>query len=140
MARHYSTRSFFRQIPNTLLARYFESHSLFDDLDFAAMSDTKPDELFAAWLDLPEEHRKPIDAEFQDIFELSCEKGSLAIIDEARWQMQATPDVLTTFIESLSALPNHYQRAMTTYLDHNTCARLVPAAAQVCHSLDRAPV
>ncbi len=24
MARHYSTRSFFRQVPNALLARYFE--------------------------------------------------------------------------------------------------------------------
>ena len=38
------------------------------------------------FLDLPEEQRKPMDAEFQDIFELSCEKGFRAIIDEARWQ------------------------------------------------------
>ena len=89
MARHYSTKSFFRQMPNPLLARYFEGGDLFGDLDFAAMKETKPDELFAAWLDLPEEHRKPMDAEFQDIFELSCEKGFRAIIDEARWQIQA---------------------------------------------------
>ncbi len=121
MARHYSTKSFFRQIPNALLARYFEDRGLFGDLDFGAMSEAKPDELFAAWLNLAEEQRKPIDAEFQDIFELSCEKGFRAIIDEARWQLQATPDVLTTFIEALSALPNHYHRAMTTYLDHDEC-------------------
>ena len=37
MARHYSTRTFFRQIPNNLLARYFEDRGLFGDLDFSVM-------------------------------------------------------------------------------------------------------
>ena len=121
MARHYSTRSFFRQIPNPLLARYFEGQSLFDDVDFPAIEETKPDELFAAWLKLPEEQRKPMDAEFQDIFELSSDKGFRAIIDEARWQMRATPEALTGFVEALSGMPNHYHRAMLTYLDHGAC-------------------
>jgi len=74
MARHYSTRNFFRQIPNALLACYFHERERLTDLDFAATKETKPDALFAAWLELPEEQRKPMDAEFQDIFELSCEK------------------------------------------------------------------
>ena len=121
MARHYSTRNFFRQIPNALLACYFNERELFSDLDFAAMKETKPDALFAAWLELPEEQRKPMDAEFQDIFELSCEKGFRAIIDEARWQMQADPEGLTAFIETLSTLPDHYHRAMVTYLDYGEC-------------------
>ncbi|AOV18742.1 hypothetical protein BJI67_15990 (plasmid) [Acidihalobacter aeolianus] len=121
MARHYSTRSFFRQVPNALLARYFTGRGLFGDLDFAAMKETKPDALFDGWLTLPEEQRKPMDAEFQDIFELSCEKGFRAIIDEARWQMQADPEAVTAFIETLSALPDHYHRAMVTYLDHGEC-------------------
>jgi len=121
MARHYSTRSFFRQVPNALLARYFDERGLFGDLDFSALKEAKPDELFAAWLALPEEQRKPMDAEFQEIFELSCEKGFRAIIDEAHWQMQAGPDARTEFIENLSALPNHYHRAMATYLDHPEC-------------------
>ena len=68
MARHYSTRSFFRQIPNTLLARYFEGRGLFGDLDFAAMR-RKPGrrscsrrraqarQLLAREID-PSEHRK----------------------------------------------------------------------------------
>jgi len=86
MARHYSAKNFFRQIPNALLARYFHKRELFTDLDFTAMKETKPDALFAAWLELPEEQRKPIDAEFQDIFDLSCEKDFRAIIDEARRQ------------------------------------------------------
>ena len=84
MARHYSTKDFFRQIPNGLLARYFHSRSLFGDLDFSAMKETQPDELFAAWLALPDSQRNEMDAEFRDIFELSCEKGFRAIIDEER--------------------------------------------------------
>jgi hypothetical protein len=49
---------------------------------------------------------------------MSCEKGVQAVIDEASWQMQETPDDLKTFIEKLSALYNHYERAMVTFLDH----------------------
>ena len=59
--------------------------------------------------------------EFRDIFELGCEKGFRAIIDEAGWQLREAPDGLTAFVESLSALPNHYERAMVTFLDHNDC-------------------
>ena len=119
MARHYSTRDFFRQMPNVLLARYFQGRGLFGDLDFAAMKEGKPDELFAAWLALPDNQRNAMDAEFRDIFEMSCEKGFRAIIDEATWQMQEEPDAIMSFIEMLSALSNHYERAMITYLDHN---------------------
>ena len=118
MARHYSTKDFFRQMPNALLARYFQKRGLFEGMDFAAMKEGKPDELFAAWLDLPEKQRNTMDAEFRDIFEMSCEKGFQAIIDEADWQMRKAPEALASFIETLSALPNHYHRAMVTYLDH----------------------
>ena len=120
MARQYSTRDFFRQMPNALLARYFQGRGLFGDMDFAAMKEGKPDELFAAWLALPDNQRNAMDAEFRDIFEMSCEKGFRAIIDEASWQMQEDPDDLTSFIEKLSALSNHYERAMITFLDHNS--------------------
>ena len=118
MARHYSTRDFFRQMPNILLARYFQGQSLFDDLDFAAMKEGKPEELFKAWLELADSQRREMDVEFQEIFEMSCEKGFRAIIDEAGWQLQDDQEGLTSFIAKLSALPNHYERAMITYLDH----------------------
>ena len=55
MARHYSTTSFFRQVPNALLARYFAERGLLGDVDFSALKETKPDALFEAWLALPEE-------------------------------------------------------------------------------------
>ena len=118
MARHYSTRSFFRQIPNALLARYFERQGVLVGLDWPAIKETNPEELFAAWLALPDAQRKIMDVEFAEIFEMSCEKGFRAIIDEASWYMQADTDALSEFVRTLSDLPNHYHRAMVIYLDH----------------------
>ncbi|MEI8324053.1 MAG: hypothetical protein WCH44_01605 [Betaproteobacteria bacterium] len=57
MARHYSTRDFFRQMPNALLARYFAGRAVFGEFDFVAMSETRHDDLFAAWLALAEAQR-----------------------------------------------------------------------------------
>ena len=119
MARQYSTKDFFRQMPNALLARYFQARGLFGDLDFSAMKETQPDELFAAWLYLPDGQRNEMDAEFRDVFELSCEKGFRAIIDEAGWYLTTDPAARTGFVENLAALSNHYERAMVTFLDHN---------------------
>jgi hypothetical protein len=120
MARHYSSKGFFRQMPNSLLARYFHRLGLFGGLGFATMKEGKPDELFMAWLALPDDQRNEMDAELRDIFEMSCEKGFQAIIDEAGWQLRESPDVLMSFVEMLSALSNHYERAMITFLDHNS--------------------
>lgn len=121
MARHYSTRDFFRQMPNALLARYFAGRAVFGEFDFAAMSETRHEELFAAWLALPETQRNTMDAEFRDIFEMSCEKGCHAILDEAQWHLaqDADPNAANAFAEKLAALVNHFERAMVTYLDHN---------------------
>jgi hypothetical protein len=106
-------------MPNALLARYFHGRGLFGNLDFSTMKDTRPDELFEAWLALPDDQRKGMDAEFRDIFEMSCEKGFCAIRDEAGWQLEAEP--YEEFVDKLAALANHYERAMVTYLDHNEC-------------------
>ena len=118
MARHFSTRDFFRQMPNALLARYFHTRGLFLDLDFATMDETQPDPLFGAWLALPEAQRHVIDAEFLEIFELSCEKGFRAILDEADWHMAHDETAHAAFVAELAALSNHFERAMITFLDH----------------------
>lgn len=62
MARHYSTKDFFRQMPNALLQRYFQGRDAFGDLDFSAMKETKPDALFAGWLEMPDEQRNAMPA------------------------------------------------------------------------------
>jgi hypothetical protein len=119
MARHYSSKDFFRQMPNALLARYFQGRELFADVDFSALKESKPDELFSAWLALSDGQRNMMDTEFRDIFEMSCEKGFRAIIDEAHWQLRESPEFLLSFVETMSALPNHFERAMVTFLDNN---------------------
>ena len=66
MARHYTTKDFFRQMPNSLLARYFQARDLFGELDFVTMKEGRPDDLFAAWLELPDFQRNEMDAEFRE--------------------------------------------------------------------------
>ena len=80
------------------------------------MKESKPDELFTTWLNIPNVQRDEMDGEFQDIFELSCEKGFRAIMDEADFHLSA--DDLHSFAEKMSALSNHYERAMITFLEH----------------------
>lgn len=118
MARHYSTMSCFRQMPNALLARYFHARGLFADLDFTTMKEGKPDTLFAAWQSLPDRERNAMDAELREIFAMSCEKGVIAILDEARQRFGVNSDEFAAFNEHLSALPGHCERAMVTFLDH----------------------
>lgn len=118
MDKNYSTKDFFRQMPNALLARYFQGHDIFGDLDFTTMKEGNRDDLFAAWLVLPIEKRNTMDAEFRDIFDMSCDKGFLAIIEEAPHHFKENPEAITPFVEMLSALPSHYERAMITFLDH----------------------
>lgn len=119
MTRHYSTREFFRQMPNALLARYFHAHDLFGELDFTAMKEAQSDKLFTAWLELPDSKRNTMDAEFRDIFEISCESGCRAILDEAEWHLAEEPQAHAEFVDKFATLANHYERAMVTFLDHN---------------------
>lgn len=119
MAKHYSVKDFFRQMPNTMLARYFHVRNLFLDLDFVAMKKCNPDELFTAWLLLSDEQRKVMDAELKEIHEMCSDKGFQAILDEASWQLRADAEAFDHFTVSMAALPNHYERVMATFLDHS---------------------
>jgi hypothetical protein len=131
MARHYSTRDFFRQMPNGLLGRYFEAHGALTELDFSSMKETRIDGLFAAWLELPEDQRKKMDADFSEIHALSCEKGWCAIRDEAQWQWEKEPEAYTAFVERMGNLDGHFERAMVTFLE---CPQFWKGATHFCHA------
>jgi len=118
MGRHYSTRDFFRQMPNRLLARYFEAHGVLAGVNFAGLRETKIEPLFAAWLGLPEDERKAMDAKLLEISEMSTDKGFRAILGEAEWQLRKTPEAYAELVEKLAALANHHERAMVTFLEH----------------------
>jgi hypothetical protein len=131
MGRHYSTRDFFRQMPNRLLARYFEGHGVLAGLDFAGMKEARIDGLFAAWLELPEDQRKKMDAEFSEIHALSSEKGWCAVRDEAQWQWGKEPEAFTAFVERMGNLDGHFERAMVTFLEYPQFWR---GATYFCHA------
>jgi hypothetical protein len=118
MAQHYSIKHFFRKIPNALLARYFLAKDILIDFDFTAIKETHTQKLFDAWLELPDDKRKPMDTEFAAIYAMSCEKGFIAIRDEARWKLRGQDVGLEAFIKIMSVQKNHHHRAMLTFLDY----------------------
>ncbi len=121
MGRHYSSKDFFRHIPNALLARYFHGRSLMTEIDFVAMPEGKPESLFGAWAYLNEAQRNAAEADFREIWGMSDRKGFLAIVDEARWQLEDRPDASQAFIDTLAALDDFHARAMVAFLDHPEC-------------------
>jgi len=116
MSRHYSTRSFFRQVPSELLVRYFKGRGLFGELNFAEMSETGPEALLAAWGELPEHPPRELEAEFRQVFEMSSEKGIRTLLDEARRCWPEGSRELEGFIGTLSSQPGHFHRAMAALL------------------------
>ena len=116
MTRHYSTRDFFRQMPNALLTRYFSAREVLQDFDFAAIKETRIDALFDAWMELPEAARVPLETELREICDMACAVGTQAILDEAEFQLD--DGKLVELRDGLMALPGHHERAMTVFLDH----------------------
>ena len=117
MARHYSTRDFFRNTPNKLLARYFTGRGALQDLDFTAMKETKIEPLFEAWLAVPEAERAKMEVDLREIGDMSNPKGVKAIIDEAEFHL-SEDGAHAAFVALLMGLPGHYERAMTVFLDY----------------------
>lgn len=123
MSKHFTIRDFFRQMPSGLLGRYFDTRGLAHGLDISALTEGKPDPWLTAWANVPETQRPDREADFRDIHAMSTEKGSLAIVDELQWQMQAQPEEAKAIVDKLADLANHYERAMVAFLDHPGCWR-----------------
>ncbi len=126
MSRHYSIHDFFRRMPPKMLARYFERRGQLQDFDFGRLKEgprgVNRDALLAAWFALPDEVREPLEAEIQQIDELSGNTGRQAIIDEADWQhreLLRQPEKQEPFVEMLASLSSDEERAMVTFLDYN---------------------
>jgi hypothetical protein len=131
MAKHYSVKSFFRDMPAALLARYFHKQGHLQGFDFAPVEKGELDALVAAWLALPEDERKRMEGQFQDIFPLCRDAAIPAMVDEAKWHMQGKPGAHAAFVEMFTALPNNHARAMTLFLDYPECW---PNASRLYHA------
>ena len=118
-ARQYNIKRFFRAAPNALLARYFKKRKVLADFDFKALKEGRPDPLFEAWLELPEKQRAKMEAEFQDIYALSCQQGVKSIMDEARyWIEKVDGEPFEPFMDWFAGLKNDYDRAFQTFLNY----------------------
>ena len=131
MAKHYSIKSFFRDMPAALLARYFDKQGHFQDFNFSSVEKGELDELFKVWLGLPEGERKRMEGEFQEIFALCRDAAIPAMVDEAKWHLEKQGKSHAAFVEMFSGLPNNHARAMTLFLDYPECWR---NAARLYHA------
>jgi hypothetical protein len=66
--------------------------------------------IYEAWLKLPDDVRKEMEQDFQDIDELATEGGSKAIRDEARWHGE-------NLAEQFASLIGFHERAFWTFLE-----------------------
>ncbi len=118
-ARQYNIKKFFRAAPNAPLARYFKKHNALGDFDFKNLKEGTLDSLVAAWLELPDRQRAKMEAEFQDIYALSCQPGVKAIMDEARyWIVTVDGEPFEPFMDWLAGLKNDADRAFQTFMKH----------------------
>lgn len=107
-----------------------QARGVLQDFDFAAIKETKIDALFEAWLALPDVQRASMDTELREVSEMSSDKGTKAIIDEAEIHL-SEDGAHAAFVAKLMALPGHHERAMTTFLDH---AELWKGATRFYHA------
>lgn len=131
MAKHYSVNSFFRDMPADLLARYFHKQGLLQGFDFAPVGKGNLHALMAAWRQLPEDERKRMEGDFQEIFPLSRDAAMPAMVDEAKWHLQEKLGAHAAFVKMFATLPNNHARAMTLFLDYPECW---PNASRLYHA------
>ncbi|MFQ5443582.1 MAG: hypothetical protein ACE5EK_03085 [Nitrospinales bacterium] len=113
MARQYSHRQFFRQVPNNLLGRYFhEKHDILQEIAFDQLKETEVEPIFQAFTALPFEQQSEIEAEFQDIDTMSCQGGVTALTDEADYHGDQE------FPEALAKIEGFHGKVMWTFLEH----------------------
>jgi hypothetical protein len=118
MTRHYTTKLFFRRVPNALLQRFFHEQDRLLDIKIAELKETKIDPLFDAWLAQPEAWRNKTEGDFRNIWALGCERGFNAIKDTAKTYWTGQEETLASFVSQMASLKGHYHRAMITYLDY----------------------
>ncbi len=113
MARQYSHKQFFRQVPNRLLARYFQSKkNVLEDIDFEELGETEINPIFEAFIALPPEKQTEMEAEFQDIDTMACQGGVTALSDEADFHQDYE------FLKEIAKIDGFHGKVMWTYLEH----------------------
>jgi hypothetical protein len=107
----YNMRSFLRQAPNTLLARFFAKFEGFADFRWQGMSERRIEGIFEGWQQLPEAERRGVSTVFRQIDSLATTRGTKVLIEAAR-------DRGLDLAQQLGAMASAHARAFACYLDH----------------------
>jgi len=110
MASQYQHRQFFRRVPNTLLAQYFESRNTDLGVDFGKLKEAEVGPIFEAFTALPEEQQADMEVDFQDINALATDGGIEALRNEAAFYEDQT------FPKAISASDGYHAKAMWAFL------------------------
>lgn len=112
MSKQYSPKHFFRKAPNRFLKQYFTEKNVLSGMIFHKLTETKIEPVYEAWLKLPEDVRRKIERDFQEIDELATEGGVKAILDEANYHEE-------NLAEKFTELDSPHSCAFWTFLTRN---------------------
>jgi hypothetical protein len=113
MARQYSHKQFFRQVPSILLGCYFhEKHQVLGEIAFDELKETDVEDIFQAFTNLPSEQQAKIEAEFQEIDSMACQGGVLALTDEADFHRDED------FPQAIAPIEGFHGKIMWAFLEH----------------------
>jgi len=107
----YNPRSFLRQVPNSLLARFFSRFGGFTDFDWRQLKEAQIEGAFERWQELPEAERRQVGGTFRQIHSMATPRGTRVLIEAAR-------DRGLEIAQDMGARQNAHERAFFCFLDH----------------------
>ncbi len=126
MARQYSTKTFLRRVPNSLLAEYFRRREIDLGIEWLGLAETDVDSIVEALQGLADGECGAVESDFSMINELACGAGVRAILEEGAFWGE-------DWGAAFEKMENDYARALWTYL--NEPRRFEVAGA--FHQMDR---
>ncbi len=126
MSRQYSPKTFLRQVPNSLLKKYFQKSPTQIDLGWDSLGEKLTEAIFEVLEQLSPEDYQTVETEFTMINELACTAGVIKILE---WADTTGEDWAGKF----EAMNNAYERAFWTFLNNPGIFH----AAGNLHEMDR---
>jgi hypothetical protein len=114
--KNYQPKDFFRRAPHDLLVQYFSRHDVLGEIDFVDKSDEQIEGLFKAFQALDEQLHSKMEADFQEIHNLSTEGGIKALMDEADFHGD---DLVDLFAQN--AVEGFEAQAFWVFLNRPNC-------------------
>jgi hypothetical protein len=111
MSRQYNPKTFLRQVPNQLVQEFFDRRGQLREIPWISLKEHQVGLIYDTWQKLPAADRAEVERAFRSVFDMACEAGITALVEEGRLH-----DVdLAAELERCDGL---YHKAMWAYLRH----------------------